>query len=930
MILRDSLNTKLNLYESKSHQILSEGVWRQLDEDTKSYVNRWEKELWPLLEEYQSLSEAELTVDQITAIFGNAEKIAVDSGKYKTKLGQAGLAAQDAGKAVVGGVKIAADVMKQINNKVNELGKVIQDTAPVQGLDQAFEKAKLDLNTKLGGKDSKVNKAIAKMAEAAKDNPGKTKFLIALLTTAAAFSAGPAGGAAAGFVLRLGNDLLAGDKLSTAVGKGAKTAVAGFLAGKAFEFLGGELKDMFSSGVESDLATATQSLQDATVDEYTKEAIAQGGPAKELWNQTFPDGSVDMSVSTTGTTGNYFSGNVIMTNDQYEQYNALKDAASQFKSFSDEAVQQTAKAYNYIEQIKATTDQATLMQIKDAGIKASNAIFDAGQAALEDPGLQAEISALTGDAAKDIAKMAKITDIASALGQGAATAATIPGKKAEPEAEEKPKAESIDYQLLYTKHLAGIPLNEAEQQLVNEIGLADIKRGAAKAAAVVGGAAKKAGGALVGKAKETGKELGNSITVKKLTALWNKAKKPTDSQSIANILAQGGMEPEDIATAGPELPAPTAPTAKPEPEEQPQGGTQPEQPQGGQPEQPQGGQPEQPQGGAQPEQPQGGAQGTQGQQSGAQGTTSGPTGGSAGGSGAIGKGVQQAQSGDTEEPDLPELTPGKSETINKIKFTWDGTGWKDPQGRSAQGAMQQDLMAKYGRNGDGTPLKNPGLIQRAKDYMSGKTPGLAQKTRLDPKASTGKKLAGMAGAAIGGMFGKSGGGQQAEPGTPEQPEQPAQPGEPAQPQGQQAQPQAQQPAQGAPKAVPGPTTAELKMLQSKTLQGDLASAKALVAKLSELKSKGYDADKFIQAAAPVMKKGGLAKSDPQAYATFVKMARSMRAEAYEHMCAILEHAGLTWADIGYEVLISESVTSHVMLIPTDIVQMSEMKKLAGI
>jgi hypothetical protein len=48
------------------------------------------------------------------------------------------------------------------------------------------------------------------------------------------------------------------------------------------------------------------------------------------------------------------------------------------------------------------------------------------------------------------------------------------------------------------------------------------------------------------------------------------------------------------------------------------------------------------------------------------------------------------------------------------------------------------------------------------------------------------------------------------------------------------------------------------------------------------------------------------------------------------MCAILEHAGLTWADIGYEVLISESVTSHVMLIPIDVVQMSEMKRLAGI
>ena len=669
---------------------------------------------------------------------------------------------------------------------------------------------------------------------------------------------------------------------------------------------------------------------------FSQEAIAQGGPAKELWNQTFPDGSAEISVSTTGTTGNYFSGNVILTTDQYEQYSVLKDAASQFDTFSDEAVQQTAKAYNWLEQIKATTDQAMLMQIKTAGVEASNAIIDAGQAALVDPSLQAEIASLTGDAAQDVAKMANIADIAAALGQGAATAATIPGKKAEPEAEEKPKAESIDYDLLYTKHLAGIPLNEAEQQLVNEIGIADIKRGAAKAADAIKGTAKKAGGALVGKAKETGKELGNSITVKKLTALWNKAKKPTDSQSIANILAQGGMEPEDIATAGPELPAPTAPTAKPEPEEQPQAGG--EQPQAGQ-EQPQAdanqdgkddatGAPITPQGTNTPATP----------QTDAQGTTSGAAGGSTGGQGAIQQGVQQAKGGEAPAPadgETPsvgkssnDLVAGKTTaTVNKIKFTWDGAGWKDEAGRPATGAMQQALFKQHGLNGDGTPLKK-GIIGRAKDYIQGKTPGLAQATRSDPNASLGKKAAGMAGAAIGGIFGKSGGGKPAEPGTPEQPVTPGTPGTPAEPVTP-AQPQAgEQPAQLKP--VPGPTTAELKALQSKTLQGDLASAKALVAKLSELKTKGYDADNFIQSAAPAMKRGGLAKTDPQAYANFVKMARSMRAEAYEHMCSILEHAGLTWTDIGYEVLISESVTSHVMLIPTDVVQMSEMKKLAGI
>ena len=339
---------------------------------------------------------------------------------------------------------------------------------------------------------------------------------------------------------------------------------------------------------------------------------------------------------------------------------------------------------------------------------------------------------------------------------------------------------------------------------------------------------------------------------------------------------------------------------------------------------------------------QGGAQGAQGQQSGAQGTTSGPTGGSAGGSGAIGKGVQQAQGGQAQggqaqggqapdEPEEPKIRDKQKGKVNGIDFTWseEQGEWINDQGTPATGLMKQELMKTQGLDVTGNPPKK-GLIGRAADYISGKTPGLAQATRSDPKAGILKKAgavgAAAVGGAIGGMFGGKGQPEQpAEPGTPEQPAQPQGGEQPAQ---QPAQQSAQQSAQLKP--VPGPTTSELKMLQSKTLQGDLASAKALVAKLSELKTKGYDADAFIQATAPVMKKGGLAKSDPQAYATFVKMARSMRAEAYEHMCAILEHAGLTWADVGYEVLISESVTSHVMLIPIDAIQMAEMKKLAGI
>ena len=440
------------------------------------------------------------------------------------------------------------------------------------------------------------------------------------------------------------------------------------------------------------------------------------------------------------------------------------------------------------------------------------------------------------------------------------------------------------------------------------------------------------------------------IDPEKLQADYTAAKSPTESDDVAKFLQKNaGATKDEVDTAfkaaGIEA---VAPEEEPEQEEQPQAGQEQPQAGGEQPqaggEQPQAdtnqdgkddatGAPIAPQGASTPGEP----------ETGAQGTTSGAAGGSTGGSGAIGKGVQQAQGGQApttdQEPAEPKIPNNKKAKVNGIEFTWseEQNEWINAQGTPATGLMKQELMKQQGLDVTGNPPKK-GLIGRAADYISGKTPGLAQATRSDPKAGILKKAGATAaaavGGAIGGMFGGKGQPEQpAEPGTPEQPAQPAQPQgteQPAQPQG--TEQPAQQPAQQSvqPKAVPGPTTAELKMLQSKTLQGDLASAKALVAKLSELKSKGYDADKFIQAAAPVMKKGGLAKSDPQAYATFVKMARSMRAEAYEHMCAILEHAGLTWADIGYEVLISESVTSHVMLIPTDVVQMAEMKKLAGI
>ena len=70
-------------YTSKSHQILSESVWQQLDEDTQKYINRWEKELWPILEEYKTLTEQELNQDQVQQLFKDAETLASGNKKYQ-------------------------------------------------------------------------------------------------------------------------------------------------------------------------------------------------------------------------------------------------------------------------------------------------------------------------------------------------------------------------------------------------------------------------------------------------------------------------------------------------------------------------------------------------------------------------------------------------------------------------------------------------------------------------------------------------------------------------------------------------------------------------------------------------------------------------------------------------------------------------------
>jgi len=215
---------EVTLYENKSHRILQEG-WQDLTEAQQQYQTRWEKELWPLLEQFVKLAEAELTPDQILSVFKSAEEVADKSGNNKNLLGKAASAAM-----------LPVDIAKKVNAKIDELGRMAQKAGPIKNADAKFEKLKADI--KKNNSDSKIVKGIENVSNWAKENPGKASIAVAILTTIAAFAGGPAGGAAAGLVLRASKDLLQGEKLSNLICKAVKTAAIGALVGAVADQVG--------------------------------------------------------------------------------------------------------------------------------------------------------------------------------------------------------------------------------------------------------------------------------------------------------------------------------------------------------------------------------------------------------------------------------------------------------------------------------------------------------------------------------------------------------------------------------------------------------------------------------------------------------------------------------------------------------------------
>ena len=152
------------------------------------------------------IQEAQMSAQDVANVFKQTEKTMTDAGGNRTAVG------------------MGKDVASAVNSAINKVGKWLQNTKPVQNFDQKFENLKSDI----ASQNPKLANAVAKLGAYAKKNPGKTAAVVGILTTISAVLGGPAGGAIAGQILRGSVELLKGEKLSTAVGKGAKTAAIGY------------------------------------------------------------------------------------------------------------------------------------------------------------------------------------------------------------------------------------------------------------------------------------------------------------------------------------------------------------------------------------------------------------------------------------------------------------------------------------------------------------------------------------------------------------------------------------------------------------------------------------------------------------------------------------------------------------------------------
>ena len=520
-------------YNLRSQSILNES-WETLTESQRMYMAKSERELWPLMEELVKVFEAQLTAQQIQAIFQNAEEVAMSSGDNATALGKAGSAA-------AGAAKLPGKVLKAVNDKINELGRMAQKAGPVANADAKVEQLKKDItksNPKLANK-------IQAVSDWVKENPKKASLGVAILTAAAAFAAGPAGGAAVGFLLRSTNEMLKGEKLSTSVGKAAKTAAVGALAGVALDNLGDAVLDNFAAAADAEIEGMIDDFENANVE------MAMNNIDADL-QALFPELEDASRYQMSGSINRfYYNYDIVMTPEIMDQYEELKSAVDGTEKFSDEFYQKSAELHDFLAGVQNDPMQE---QYRSA--------LEALRAAQESEALSSQqwdaVLAADDELTDKLNALSKLDDsVAAAVQAGAQQADTLKDKAVKVS---RPKQgdldldnpnESLSMEERFELFLMEKDPRQGELPLDNPNSLgAKLKRGAKAAASKAGSAVKGAASSAAGAVKQAGKDLGNKVTANKLMKAWKSLGEPTDTASIVNILSDAGMSTDQISQVG--------------------------------------------------------------------------------------------------------------------------------------------------------------------------------------------------------------------------------------------------------------------------------------------------------------------------------------------------------------------------------------------
>jgi hypothetical protein len=493
----------------------------------------------PFVEDIERfIVEAQLSPDQISQLFTSAEQGMTAGGKNRTMLGK--------GK----------DAASFINQKINDLGKAIQNTGPVKNLDAKFA----DAMKKIDSSDTKVAKAVQGVKQWATDNPGKASVAVAIITAAAAMAGGPMAGAVGGFLSRATKDILQGEKLSTAVGQSVKVGAIGALAGGIADAFSGTDVSVAPASDEAALSPVSTEI---TSDEVAKaaevnspEEIADAMPslqsAKDAYaeriSEVLGNGPTNMSQEMLEK----ISDTLVVEGDYPNNYRMyLPDGTSMVRG-----------------EIFLTPDEAAAYdkwaQGKDISAKLGQEGTDWLKANVE--GAEELLSGQEADAAAQQADLKAKYDAMSPEEQkaydqeqerkyGGFMDYTPPGEPKYNTESKKLSNLQIETLIEWCEGTPAVILTEGPMDALK------------KAGGAIGGALKKGAAAVGAKAAQVGKNMTTKVTADKLNKAWNKAGKPTDSNKIADILRQAGVSDDVLAPIykqfGAKLPPVPKPTEKP-------------------------------------------------------------------------------------------------------------------------------------------------------------------------------------------------------------------------------------------------------------------------------------------------------------------------------------------------------------------------------